>query len=365
LPAGTELESGDVLENDLKGCPAGFALTALQQVVSFIVFGIFFLSVYFTSYKYTPKPITSAFQVACIVIFGCVFALNIALNNFSLGYISIAVNLIIRSCLPLTTFVSQQTLAQFNLYPKKPFKVLEIILMCVGVVCAAVFTIATILADSRKKGGHGKSEDNKAALEILGVVMCILSLLCGSLNLALAGVLGAGEETKLNVFDTCAYMAPPAVLFLLPICFIQKPVPGEWGKVFGVDTMSDIDILVGVAGLNPGIFCWLLLSGVFSFIYNIIQFSIVHTLSPSATAFGGNFNKAALIFMTLLFPFLQVHENPPMPYIGVIWGAVLCNIAAFSYYSYLQIQAKKEEAEKKAQLISATDDDDGKKEGAE
>merc|ERR1719434_686270 len=111
--------------------------------------------------------------------------------------------------------------------------------------------------------------------------------------------------------------------------------------------MSDWEILVGVWGLNKETMAWLFLSGVFSFIYNIIQFSIVHTLSPSATAFGGNFNKAALIFLTLLLPFLRVHELPGAPYIQVIWIAVIVNIAAFSYYSYLQIQAKKE-AEKKA-----------------
>merc|ERR1740121_58862 len=107
---------------------------------------------------------------------------------------------------------------------------------------------------------------------------------------------------------------------------------------------------------------WLFLSGVFSFVYNIIQFSIVHTLSPSATAFGGNFNKAALIFMTLLFPFLQIHKNPPAPYIQVIWGAVICNIAAFGYYSYLQIQAKREAANQAAAKLVEADssgDDSG------
>merc|ERR1712024_31706 len=88
-----------------------------------------------------------------------------------------------------------------------------------------------------------------------------------------------------------------------------------------------------------------------SFIYDIIQFSIVHTLSPSATAFGGNFNTAALIFMTLLCPFLQIHKNPGTPYIQGIWGAVICNIAAFSWYSYLQIQAKKEGADKSAKKL--------------
>merc|ERR1712045_653509 len=203
--------------------------------------------------------------------------------------------------------------------------------------------------------GGGSSE---AGSQVLGVVMCIASLLCGSLNLALAGVLG---ETKLNVYDTVAYMAIPATLLLLPIaCFVQKPVPGLWPHVFQKDTMSDWEILVGVWGLNKSTMAWLFLSGVFSFIYNIIQFSIVHTLSPSATAFGGNFNKAALIFMTLLCPFLQIHKNPGSPYIQVIWGAVICNIAAFSWYSYLQIQAKREAAEKSAKkLVEETEEGSG------
>merc|ERR1719357_2140324 len=175
---------------------------------------------------------------------------------------------------------------------------------------------------------------------LLGVLVCVASLLCGSLNMALAGVLG---ETKLNVYDTVAYMAIPATLFLLPIAvFVQKPVPGQWPQVFERETMSDWQILQGVWSLNKQTMTWLALSGVFSFMYNIIQFSIVHTLSPAATAFGGNFNKAALIFLTLLLPFLRVHELPGPPYIQVIWGAVVVNIAAFSYYSYLQIKAKEE-----------------------
>merc|ERR1712050_176308 len=211
--------------------------------------------------------------------------------------------------------------------------------MCIGVICAGVFTIAQIMASSKK--GHSSDASN----QILGAVMCIASLLCGSLNLALAGVLG---ETKLNVFDTVAYMAIPATVFLLPIAyFAQKPVPGEWPNVFNKDTMSDWEILVGVWDLNKGTMGWLFLSGVFSFIYNIIQFTIVHTLSPSATAFGGNFNKAALIFMTLSLPFLQIHKNPGSPYIQVIWAAVIINILAFSYYSKLQIDAKREAEEAK------------------
>jgi len=276
--------------------------------------------------------------------------LNIALNNFSLGYISIAVNLIIRSCLPLSTFLSQQGLALVGLYPFKPCRAKEITLMIIGVICAGVFTMARLLGSQSEGGG------SSSANMLLGVFMCIASLLCGSLNLALAGVLG---ETKLNVYDTVAYMAIPATLFLLPIAvMLEKPVPGQWPKVFGKEKMTDYEILVGVWALNKTTINWLILSGVFSFVYNIIQFSIVHTLSPSATAFGGNFNKAALIFLTLLLPFLRVHELPGPPYIQVIWGAVIINIAAFSYYSYLQILAKNEAAEKSAKIIAEESSDE-------
>lgn len=340
VPKGLIKETGVVLEKDLHGCPVGFALTAMQQVISFFCFLILYGALYATPYKIQPKKIGSCKEVVSILIFGCVFAMNIALNNFSLGYISIAVNLIIRSCLPLTTYLSQQGLAMVGLYQKKPVVWLEISLMVAGVVCAAAFTWAKIMGS-----GGGKEGSGDQGSQVLGVFVCIISLLCGSVNLALAGVLG---EMKMSVYDTVAYMSIPAFLFLIPFCLVKKPVPGEWPQVLGVEKASDFDILMMTANIAPSTFELFVLSGFFSFAYNIIQFSIVHTLSPSATAFGGNFNKAALVFLTLLLPFLQVHKLPNPPWNYIIWAAVIGNVAAFSYYSYLQMQAKQKKAAEEA-----------------
>merc|ERR1719499_970954 len=350
LEKGYTFDDGYVLKQDLKGCPAGFALTAFQQMVSFIVFIVGFLIILPTKWSYKPKQLTTKFEVFCVIVFGCVFALNIALNNFSLGYIGISVNLIIRSCLPLTTFLSQQGLAMIDLYPFRPCKALEITLMFIGCGCAIVFTYAQIMGSQGAHGGGGGG--NSVANQILGVSVCALSLLCGSLNLALAGVLG---ECKLNVWDTVAYMAIPATVFLLPMCYIPKPPPGIWAEVFlrgtNETTMTDMQILTSVWSVNKTTILWLVLSGVFSFMYNICQFSIVHTLSPSMTAFGGNFNKAFLIFMGLCLPFLQTSANPGAPWIEIIWVAVICNIAAFSWYSYLMIMSKAEKREKAPSLL--------------
>jgi hypothetical protein len=141
-------------------------------------------------------------------------------------------------------------------------------------------------------------------------------------------------------------MAVPATIFLLPfIFFLQKPVPGEWHKVFGKDTATDGEIFMGLVrlcGEHDGAMKTMafgILSGVFSFVYNIIQFTIVHTLSPSATAFGGNFNKAALIFLSYIF----MDPLPKAPWGIIIMCAIIGNIAAFSYYSYLQFKAKEDE----------------------
>merc|ERR1719410_2870516 len=349
LPVG----GGEPLKEDLKGCSVGFALTAMQQLISFFCFLILYAALYATPYKIQPKKVSSVKEVVSILIFGCVFAMNIALNNFSLGYISIAVNLIIRSCLPLTTYLSQQGLAMVGLYQKKPVVVLEISLMVAGVGCAAAFTWAKIMGS-----GGGKAGSNDQGNQIMGVIVCILSLLCGSVNLALAGVLG---EMKMSVYDTVAYMSIPAFVFLLPFCLIQKPVPGTWPAVLNKKTASDVEILAWTYSNANSTFELFVLSGIFSFVYNIIQFTIVHTLSPSATAFGGNFNKAALVFLTLLLPFLQVHKLPGYPCNLMIWMAVIGSVAAFSFFIYLQILAKQKKAEqekKEAMLVAQEDDEE-------
>merc|ERR1712032_634107 len=48
---GFVLPNNQPLEEDLHGCPVGFALTAFQQVISFFCFLILFALLYNTSYK--------------------------------------------------------------------------------------------------------------------------------------------------------------------------------------------------------------------------------------------------------------------------------------------------------------------------
>jgi len=104
------------LHEGLRGCPVGFALTAKQPVIPFVCSLMFHAALYTTPSKNLSSEGRHVEGGHEHPYFGCVFAMNIALNSFSLGCISIAVDLIIRSCLPLTAHLLQQGLAMVKLY---------------------------------------------------------------------------------------------------------------------------------------------------------------------------------------------------------------------------------------------------------
>merc|ERR1719429_919428 len=98
----------------LKGIPASFLVTAFQQMAGFVLFWIGMGISQLTPYAYTPKVLNTPFELFAICLFAISFTMNIALNNFSLSLVSISINLIIRSCLPLSTFLSQQMSARIT-----------------------------------------------------------------------------------------------------------------------------------------------------------------------------------------------------------------------------------------------------------
>ncbi|CAE8626048.1 unnamed protein product [Polarella glacialis] len=320
------------LHHNLEGVPAAFALTALQQVTAFFLFMVYIgLSHMFSSNPYTPKKLKDSREWFAVILFSLSFTLNIALNNFSMSLISLSVNLIIRSCLPLSTFISQQVAARCTGEKIKDCKLLEIALMLMGVTCAAVAVIAKTKAAAEGPQVAGQNDDL-----VYGVTICILSLFSGSINLALAGVLGT--SVSLNSLDTTVYMAVPATLFLIPVVFFyQHPIKNqEWQLVMGGRSqLTDWEVFSEVCRLSPGTMTLSVLSGVFALGYNVLQYNIVQTLSATHTAFAGNFNKAATIFLAILVGL----EAMPQGYWGIVMlSAVLGNILSFTGYNLAKIK---------------------------
>jgi len=307
-------------ELGMNGVPAAFAITAIQQLVSFALLGLGVLTSQLTPWKYTPKKLTTPRQLGMVLCFSLSFTLNIALNNFSLSMLDISVNLIIRSVAPLTTLIVQ--VAFTRCLGSKSLEPVEIGLMIIGAVCGLVAVIAK---------GHGLTNAADSGHLIWGGCICLFSLFSAGMELVLAGLLGSG--LGLNPIDTTFYMAIPVALMLaLPIFFVQHQV--AWS---GHAQMTDFQILKEVIALSPGTFGLALFSGVFAMVYNILLYNIVQTLSPAFSAFTSNFNKAATIALSVLLGFEVLPKAP--------WGMVqvfgiIGNMAAFTVYGLYKVRPK-------------------------
>jgi len=307
-------------EFGMAGVPAAFAVTAIQQLVSFALLGAGTLVSQLTPWAYTPKRLTTPKQLGMVLCFSLSFTLNIALNNFSLSMLDISVNLIIRSVAPLTTLIVQ--VAFTRCLGSKSLEPVEIGLMLIGALCGLIAVIAK---------GHGLTNAADSSHLIWGGCICLFSLFSAGMELVLAGLLGSG--LGLNPIDTTFYMAVPVALLLsVPIFFVQHPV--AWA---GHGLMTDFQILKEVIALSPGTFGLALFSGAFAMVYNILLYNIVQTLSPAFSAFTSNFNKAATIALSVLLGFEVLPKAP--------WGMVqvfgiIGNMVAFTVYGLYKVRPR-------------------------
>uniref|UniRef100_A0A7S2Q4I0 Sugar phosphate transporter domain-containing protein n=1 Tax=Zooxanthella nutricula TaxID=1333877 RepID=A0A7S2Q4I0_9DINO len=299
-----------------KGVPIGFLVTAIQQFVAFFVFCSYLWVGKLMGRGYRVKQFsnwTAYFAVFCFSVFA---ALNLGLNNFSLSLVAISINMVIRGCLPLFAAVSQTLVDSALGRDRKAIPAMDWLLMIAGVCCACLATYA-------KSKASDSIEDSESLR--LGVVVCVASVFAGALSMVLAGVLGS--ELKLKPAETTCYMALPAGLVLLAPAFAVPHPMGTWP---GSPHMTDWQVLKEVMERKPTVLLPVLFSGVLAFLYNILQYWLVHKLSAAHAAFAGNFNKAATV---VLFLALGLERLPEGGYNAMFLLAVAGDIAAFTMYS--------------------------------
>ncbi|CAE7702903.1 unnamed protein product [Symbiodinium pilosum] len=318
-------------ELNLRGMPAAFLVTAIQQVVAFFSLALVMSLLYFSPYRYIPRKLKSWNEVLAVLFFSAAVAVNIGLNNFSMSLLPVSLNLVIRSCIPLVTLMLQQLAKQFNLLSANQVGVLDVSLMVGGVVCAAV----SALAES------ANSENGPAPHLMLGVLMCSLGDIAAAMTLILASAFGNTLDPPLNPLDTIFYMALPCALTLLPASLYASH-PVDWPN-FGV--LTDWEVYQKVHVLNPGTIFLVIASGIVSAGYNFIQYTVVQTLSASHAAFAGNFNKAATISLSICLG-LETLPGGKWKYIMLL--GIVGNILAFTTWSYLQAKLKEKTQEGKS-----------------
>merc|ERR1719203_980428 len=235
-----EVLSNKTISEGKRGFPAAFAVTGLQQLTGFFLMMTWMVISRFTPYPYVPKKLSSRVDYIAVLLFSAAFTANIALNNYSMALIPISVNLIIRSCFPLPTFLAQKLVSWCTREGRaKDSTLVELALMLVGCFCACVAVVA--------KTQSSDTASSESRHLVWGVTVCVISCFAGSANLVLAGMMGS--TLKLNEFDTGIYTALPAAALLIPAMSIPHVV--HWGED-GI-SLTDWEIFEEVWDSNRGV----------------------------------------------------------------------------------------------------------------
>eukprot|EP00929_Paragymnodinium_shiwhaense_P112772 TRINITY_DN81041_c0_g1_i1.p1 TRINITY_DN81041_c0_g1~~TRINITY_DN81041_c0_g1_i1.p1 ORF type:complete len:405 (+),score=40.00 TRINITY_DN81041_c0_g1_i1:86-1300(+) len=318
-------------EYDLKGVPAPFALTAIQQVVSFVLFAVWIMVSFPTQCRYSPKVLSTRREWGKVGLFCLAFTGNIALNNYGMQLLPLSVNLIIRSCLPAATIVVQIVMAKCQGLPANEARPLELALVAIGVLGA----VAVVMSQMHEGDKPSKEHDQM----LLGILVSTGALCFKALNLVLAALLGT--TCKLNALDTTLYMSVPVALVLTaPVLTYEHTTwPGR-------DDTTDWNVIREVARYSPGTLVLVFASGVLALFYNTLSWNIVHDLSAGTLAFAENFNSSATIAIAVLVGLDHLPEG--------VWGvifvvAVIACIGSFATYSYVKVVTRAAEAARAAQ----------------
>ncbi|KAK1377959.1 putative sugar phosphate/phosphate translocator [Heracleum sosnowskyi] len=148
------------------------------------------------------------------------------------------------------------------------------------------------------------------SFHLFGFVMCIGGTAARALKTVLQGVLLSSEGEKLNSMNLLLYMAPIAVVLLLPVTLYME------GNV--------VDITLALASIDIRILWYLLFNSVLAYFVNLANFLVTkHTSALSLQVLGNAKGAVAVVVSILIF-------KNPVSVIGML-GYALTVIGVILY----------------------------------
>jgi len=302
----------------IKGMPAPFAVTAMQQLVGFAV-----LLLIMGSMRVVGKPIQlsnleNRHQVMSVCAMSVVLALNIGLNNLSLSLLDVSVNLLVRSMAPVVSYVLEALLHALTGERRSAGMSWQ------SGLAMLVSVMATVAAGISKYGLNTDTHTHTNNFTS-GIGLCLLSLVAASAELLLARYMT--EHVKLNPVDTVFYMALPTALILIPFaCLVPHPVP--WPRY---ESLTDLSVLTMIWEMRKTVILWAMFSGVLSVGYNFLLYNLASNVPAYIVQLTGNFGKLATIAWSI---FVAMEGLPQYPWSFVFIGGAVVNSASFAYCQF-------------------------------
>jgi len=228
---------------------------------------------------------------------------NIVLNNVSLVYISLSLNQIIRSSIPVVTAVVSSV--HDACLPTRA-ELLGLVILCTGVTM--------VIGGARTHVG----EDGT-----FGIIMCFLGVISGAYMLyttskSLSTQHKGGDSGGPSSLEVSFRVAPVTFLVLLP-------------AFYGIEKDEAMEYMRG----NPWESFWILLcASVVASLYNVIHTELVGHVGPVTTTVLGQVKIVSLMLLSMF-----VFGERKIFSMDMMWGCVL-SVVGFCMYGWARMFSK-------------------------
>uniref|UniRef100_A0A0D6R3L0 Sugar phosphate transporter domain-containing protein n=1 Tax=Araucaria cunninghamii TaxID=56994 RepID=A0A0D6R3L0_ARACU len=218
-----------------------------------------------TWFKMVPmQTIRSRLQFMKIAALSAIFCGSVVGGNISLRYLPVSFNQAVGATTPFFTAVFAYLMT---------------------VKREAWLTYATLVP---VVAGVIIASGGEPSFHLYGFIMCILATAARALKTVLQGILLSSEGEKLNSMNLLLYMAPIAVVLLLPATLILEP------NVLG--------IAVALARQDMRIVYYLLFNSALAYCVNLTNFLVTkHTSALTLQVLGNAKGAVAVVVSILLF----------------------------------------------------------------
>ncbi|KAI5016986.1 hypothetical protein ZWY2020_037364 [Hordeum vulgare] len=214
----------------------------------------------------TRRPLSRG-QAARVAVLGGVFCGSVVAGNVSLRYLPVSFNQAVGATTPFFTALIAYAVAGRREARATYAALLPVV---AGVVIAT--------------GGE-------PSFHLFGFIMCVGATAGRALKTVLQGILLSSEEEKLNSMDLLRYMAPVAVVLLVPATLMMEPDALGAAAALAREDPSFVWMLIGNSSL--------------AYLVNLTNFLVTKHTSPLTLQVLGNAKGAVAVVVSIL-----IFKNP-------------------------------------------------------
>jgi hypothetical protein len=310
-------------ELDFKGIRAPFLFGAIHQLMVFFCFIVWAIFCRLTRSQDGPSPISSGRQLLVMTLLSLPHALNVGLNNLSISILPISLNLVIRSCFPLSNILADLVYKTYD--PNFDARTSGYHVGNTEKKCITIAVSCTLLAIIAQS--YGGSHSMQSHLHV-GMTAGAVSILSRTLDQWISRSLCSDREEfrYMRSVDVMFYRSlPTAVLLMLPTFLSPHHV---WP---GMRPMTDWEVVCKVLKIRPGMMRLAVVFGLMATANNIVSKNLEKRLTErSALHLTNILSKGAAGVLSVLY---GVESLPSGWWQVLMVVATMGNIISWSFFA--------------------------------